>query len=174
MKKIMFEKGSLLVEIIIVIGIIVGALGAILGFVAFSFVNSGIVQQTNEAVALSEEMFEALRNHRDSVGWDDDDTDFDYDGLGVMRLVGGDFHLEKSTDPTPRWMIIAGEETIREFTRKMEFTQLDRDADEHIVPSGTGVSDDPGSVQVTVTVEWNERGRTHQIQTVGYFTNWQN
>jgi len=107
----------------------------------------------SEAVALAEEMLEALRNHRDGVPWSQDDPGIEYDGLGVLGLVPGDFHLKKSTDTPPRWMIVAGSEVIRKFTRAMEFERLERDANDDIVPSGTGTPDED-SVEVTVTVSW--------------------
>jgi type II secretory pathway pseudopilin PulG len=166
------DRGSLLVELIVVVGIIVAALGAVLGFVAFSFVNSGTMQQTAEAVALAEEGLEALRNYRDGTEWSS--TTSGYEGLGGLAFPGPYYlAIERSTDP-PRWKIVAGEEPIREFTRKIKFETLERDANYNIVPSGTpGGTPDPDSIQATITVSWQERGRPHEIQVVEYLTNWQ-
>jgi len=162
------QKGSLLVELVIVIGIIVGVLGAILGLSTFSLLASSTVQQTAEAVALAEEMLEAVRNYRDGTGWSDPTPGFE--GLGVLST--GPYYLEKSSDTPPRWQMSSGTETVGIFTREILFERLRRDASDNLVeyPNGTPDSD---SIEVNVIVSWQERGNTHEIRIVEYLTNWQ-
>jgi hypothetical protein len=164
------NKGSLLVELVIVIGIIVGVLGAILGLATFSLLSSSTVQQTAQATILAEETMEALRNYRDGVPWTQDDMGIEYDGLGTLDFSTGSFHLEKSTDTPAKWQMVSDAETVGIFERKIDFMRLERDGNDDIVVSG---SEDSESVQATVTVTWQERGRAHEVHIVGYLTNWQ-
>lgn len=166
------NKGSLLLELAIVIGIIVGVLGAILGLATFSLLASSTVQQTAEAVALAEETLEAIRNYRDGVPWDQDNAGIAYDGLETLvNASSGPYHLVKSSDTPPRWQMASGTEAIGIYTRRIDLEFLERDGNDNIVE--TGGTDDPDSVEVNVTVSWQERGNTHEIRVVEYLTNWQ-
>ena len=162
------KKGGLLVEIVVVVGIIVGALVAILGLATAFLVTSQVVQQTSQATALAQEGLEIVRNYRDGISWNTDNAGIEYDGLGMLT-PGTMYHLEKSTDAIPRWKMVAGTETIGIFTRKIELGAIQRDANSNIVVAGTP---DPDTKKVTVTVSWQERERSHEVELAAYFTNW--
>jgi Tfp pilus assembly protein PilV len=163
------NRGGSLIEVIIVLAIIVGALAAILGLAALSLVASEIGKQTGEAALLAEDTMEALRNYRDGIDWDDDDPADEYDGLEIAPR-GTAFHMEQSADAVPRWQLIAGAETVNEFTRQVVFEDICRDASDDIVACPGTVDTD--SVEATVTVSWQERGRSHEVELVAYLTNW--
>jgi len=166
------QKGGLLVEIVVVVGIIVSSLAAILGGATTFLVTSQIVQQTSQATALAQEGLEIVRNYRDGTVWA-------VDGLGSPAIVvGTEYHPIISSgewrfdpfDPAP------GLGTIGEFTRKIVFSNVYRD-----IPSPPGSGDidttgggtlDPDTVKATVTVSWQERQRSHKVELEAYFTNW--
>lgn len=155
------EKGGLLVEIVVVVGIIAGSLAAILGLATAFLVTSQIVQQTSQAGALAQEGLEIVRNYRDG-------TDWAVDGLGLVAFAPSSYHPEQSGSP-PEWMLVSGSEAIGEFTRQIKFEQVSRDGSANIATSG---SIDPDTVKATATVSWQERGRNHQVELEAYFTNW--
>ena len=154
-------KGGLLVEIVVVVGIIVGALVAILGLASAFLVTSQIVQQTSQATALVQEALEIVRNYRDG-------TDWAVDGLGALTL-GDLYYPVLSGGSPPAGTLTPGSESINEFTRSFEFEEVQRDGNDDIVAIGTV---DPDTVKATVTVSWEERGRSHQVELEAYFTNW--
>jgi len=163
------ERGGSLVEVIIVVAIIVGALAGILGLAAFSLVASETGKQTTEAVLLAEDTLEALRNYRDGINWDDNDPGDEYDGLQIVTRNTA-YHFHQSSDTVPRWQLLAGSETVDEFTRQIIFVDVCRDSSDNIVACPDTVDSD--SVQATVTVSWQERGRSHDVELVVYLTNW--
>jgi len=162
-------QGVSIIEIMIAVTIITVGLVAILGLASFSLVVSDITKQTTQANILAQETMEAARNYRDGIGWNDDDPGNEYDGLGVVTIPGT-YHFEKSSDSPPRWKLVSGVETINGFTRQIVFDDVRRDINDDIVESG-GV-DDTDTKKVTVTVSWQERTRSHQVEIVTYLTNW--
>jgi len=154
-------------EVVIVIAIIVGALAAIFSLAAFSLVASESGKQTTEAIVLAEDLMEALRNYRDGIDWNDDDPADEYDGLGVVDLDTF-YHFEQSLDATPRWKLLHGAETVGIFTRSVTFESVQRDGNDDI---GVGLVD-PDTIEATVLVSWQERGRSHEVKLVIYLTNW--
>jgi len=150
------QKGSLLVEIVIVAGIIVGSLVAILGLAAFFLTTSQIVQQTSQATALAQETLEIARNVRDGAGW-------------AAIITGGPYHPEQSGSPAA-WILASGAEVVGNFTRQIMFEGVYRDASDNISSSGTL---DPDTIKAIVQVTWQERERNHQVEFSAYFTNWQ-
>jgi len=156
------EKGGLLVEIVVVVGIIVGSLAAILGLATAFLVTSQIVEQTSEATALAQEGLEIVRNVRDGTVWTA------VDGLGQVAFAPSLYHPEQSGIP-PKWILVSGSETIGEFTRQIQFEEVSRDGNDDIAAIGTV---DPDTVNAVVTVSWQERGRSHQVELEAYFTNW--
>jgi len=170
------NKGSLLLELVIVIGIIVGVLGAILGLSTFSLLASSTVQQTAEAVALAEEYAEALRNYRDGVPWDQDDPANEYDGFEYVDFDKNPFRLEKSGDSPPQWKLlsvpVSGQsDTVGIFTREIIMEFAHRDANDNIDSSAPDKDDQ--TVAISIRVSWQERGRTHMVEVANYLTNWQ-
>jgi len=163
-------KGVSIIEIMIAVTIITVGLAAILSLASFSLVVSDITKQTTQANILAQETMEAARNYRDGIGWNDDDPGNEYDGLGVVTIPGT-YHFEKSSDSPPRWKLVSGAETINGFTKQIVFENVQRDINtDDIVESG-GV-DDVDTKKVTVTVSWQERTRSHEVEIVTYLTNW--
>lgn len=177
------QQGFTIVEALIASTIIIVALTSIVGLVTLSLVVSSITKQTTQATLFAQDTMEALRNFRDGVDWNNDDPDDKYNGLGVIP-PGDVYHLEKSTDPTPRWKLLAGVETIDEFTRSAIFRNVCRDTSSDDI---TGITDTDGTTttcvtnggaynadtkETTVTVFWTERGRAHNVELVTYLTNW--
>ena len=157
------QRGGLLVEIVVVVGIIVGALVAILGLATAFLVTSQIVQQTSQATALAQEGLEIVRNVRDGTIWTA------VDGLGQVAFAPSLYHPEQSGSP-PKWILVSGSETIGEFTRQIQFARVYRDGSANIVAApGTLDSD---TVKATAKVSWQERERSHEVELAAYFTNW--
>ena len=156
------EKGSLLVEIVIVAGIVAGSLTAILGVATTFLVISHVVQQTSQATALAQEGLEIVRNYRDGTSWSA--------GLGAVAYGPTVYHSVQSGNP-PQWTFVSGSETINEFSRQIVFAQVCRNASANIVAC-PGSSTDANSKKATVTVSWQERGRSHKVELTAYFTNW--
>ena len=153
------EKGSLIVEILVVIAIIAFAFAGLFGLVIFSLDASHLSSQNTQAKALVQEEIEALRNFRDGTTWSQN-------GLGVLT-TGQNYYLQASGG---RWQLALGQETIGNFTRKIIFSDVQRDVNSNIVSNG-GVND-PETKKAGVSVSWTEKGRPHQISISTYFTNW--
>lgn len=153
------QKGSLLIEILVVAGIIISSLATILGLAAIFLTTSQIVQQTSQATVLAQDVLESVRNYRDGTDWSV--------GLGAVTL-GALYHPEQSGSP-PAWQLGAGAETIEEFTRQIVFEEVLRDANDDIALAGIA---DPDTVKAVVQVSWQERGRSHQVELTAYLTNW--
>src|SRR3989338_472083 len=156
------NRGGSLVEIVVIAGIIVGSLAVILGLAAFFLATSQVVQQTSQATALAQEALEIVRNIRDGTEWS-------VDGLGTFTL-GDLYHPEQLGGPPPEWTLVAGSETIDEFARQIVFEEVYRDGSDNIYPSGGSLH--PDTVKTVAVVSWEERGRTHRVELVAYFTNW--
>ncbi|HEY4510133.1 MAG TPA: hypothetical protein VJC15_04065 [Candidatus Paceibacterota bacterium] len=171
LNKIKSEKGGLLVEIVVVVGIIVGSLVAILGLATTFLVTSQIVQQTSQATALAQEGLEIVRNYRDGIPWNTDPVPLTwevYDGLGVVDF-GDLYYVKKSMDVIPQWQLLKDPvPPINEFTREIVFEEVQRDGNDDINPGTV----DPDTVKAIVTVSWEERGRSHVVELEAYFTNW--
>lgn len=156
------EKGGLLVEIVVVVGIIVGSLVAILGLATTFLVTSQIVQQTSEATALAQEGLEIVRNYRDGTVW--------AVGLGAVAFAPSSYHPEQFGSP-PKWILVSGSETIGEFKREIVFEAVCRNSS-HNITACPGSYTDADTRKAIVTVSWQERGRSHQVELEAYFTNW--
>ena len=177
------QQGFAIIEALIASTIIIVALTSIVGLVTLSLVVSSITKQTTQATLFAQDTMEALRNFRDGVDWNNDDSFNEYDGLGVI-LPDDVYHLEQSGDIPPRWKLLAGNETIDEFTRSAVFRNVCRDTSSDDI---TGITDTNGTTttcvinegvynadtkEVTVTASWTERGRSHEVELVTYLTNW--
>ncbi|MFQ6049561.1 MAG: prepilin-type N-terminal cleavage/methylation domain-containing protein [Candidatus Paceibacterales bacterium] len=155
------KKGVSLMEILVAIAIIAFTLTILLGLTSFSLGTATLIKQTNQANNIAQETMEVVRNFRDGTNWGTD-------GLGALT-VGIDYYPQKSGSPA-KWQLSAGSETINGFTRTVSIEDVQRDANDNIVVSGG--TNDPDTKKVTVTVSWEERGRTHQIELITYLTNW--
>ncbi|MCK4473733.1 hypothetical protein KAU40_00475 [Candidatus Parcubacteria bacterium] len=156
------KKGIAVIEILIIIVIITTALTALLGLVAFSLRASVLIKETTQAKNIAEGIIEQTRNFRDGTIWDTD-------GLGVLS-TGIIYHIEKTTDALPKWQIVAGEETIDGFTRKVIFGEVQRDGDDNIVETEGTIDSD--TKKITAAVSWQTKGKTRQIEIITFLTNW--
>jgi Tfp pilus assembly protein PilV len=163
------NKGISIIELLVGAGILTLSTSALLGFLAFTITTSSFLKQQAEARALTEEALEAVRNFRDGTGWEDDDPQNEYDGLGRLQ-TGVAYHVELSQDPIPRWQLIAGSETLGMFSRSVAFENVQRDVNDDIVEEN-GVQDQD-TKKVTVTVSWTAKTKSHEVTLVSYFTNW--
>ena len=151
------KKGISVIEILVVIAIVVIALVSFLGLITFSLRVSTLMKETSQANNLAQETIEAVRNFRDG-------TDWSVDGLGTL-IVGASYYPEKSGDVPPRWQIVAGEEAVNGFIRKVIFHQVYRDADDNIAETGNL---DENTRKIIAIVSWRDK----EIEIVTYLTNW--
>lgn len=155
------EKGTSIIEILVVIAIIGIALVSLLGLATFSLKASTLIKETSQAKGLAVEAMEALRSFRDGTTWGTD-------GIGALN-TGINYYPVKSTDTPPRWQLNLGEENINGFTRKVVFDNVSRDAADNIETTYNPANDDPETRKVTVTVSWEDK----KVEIVTYLTNWQ-
>lgn len=163
------NKGISIIELLVGASILTLSLSALFGFLAFTLTTSSFLKQQTEASALAQELLEASRSFRDGTGWNDDDPQNKYDGLGRVQ-TGVAYHPELSEDVPSRWQLVAGSETVRMFVRSVTFENVQRDVDSNIVTTG-GIND-PHTKQATATVLWSAKSKNHQVDIVTYFTNW--
>ena len=153
--------GVSLIELLIVIAIITIGLVYLLGMFSFSLRISGEEKRINQANFMAQEMMEGLRNFRDGTNWQEN-------GLGTLA-VSAPYYLAKTGSP-PSWTLILGEETKDVFTQRIVFDDVQRDLNANIIENG-GIFD-ADSKKVTVTVSWQERGKSQQVELITFFTNW--
>ena len=149
--------------------IIVVTITALLGFGSFSLKTASLLKQTTQASFLVQGYMEAIRNYRDNTGWNDDDLENLYDGLGIIT-TGVSLNLKLSEDVISRWQLLSGVETIGIFTRDVVIEPTERNGLYNIVESGGII--DPETKKATVTVSWQERGEVRELKAESYFTNW--
>jgi len=134
------KKGISIIEILVVIAIIITALSSLLGLASFSLGVSTLIKQTNQANNLSQEVMEAVRNFRDGTSWD-------IDGLGKLA-TSTDYYPQATGSPS-KWQLVQGTENIDGFTRKVVFSNVQRDGNGNIVEGG-GVND-PQTKKITAS-----------------------
>ena len=151
------NSGFMMLEAIISIAIIVIAFTALMSLV-FSVVSlSGSVQKQTQADSLIKEEFEAIRNFRDGTKWATT-------GLGVVT-TGSPYYLVNNAG---KWALTAGTETQGNYTRKVVFDKVSRDASGNIEATYNQARVDNDTIKITVTVTYP--GKT--MQDVTYLTNW--
>ena len=121
----MGRPGQSLIEIIVAVGLAAAMLPAVLTGLVASREGQAQGQQRTEALALSREVIEAVRQVR-NTGW--------------SGLSNGTFH---PTAETGNWKLEIGSETVGDFTRSIVV--------EDYVRSG---SVDPSMKKITTTVSW--------------------
>ncbi len=155
------KNGLSLIEILVAITIISTTLVSLLGLTSFALKITSSINQTNRANNIAQGLMEQVRNFRDGTLWN-------VDGLGIVA-TNTDYYIQKSGTPL-KWQPVEGIETTDVFTKKIVFENVMRDANDDIVTAGG--TNDPNTKKVSVTVFWDERGISHQIELVSYFTNW--
>jgi len=159
------KKGISAIEILIAVAIIALTFTSLLGLATFSLKASLLTKENIKAKNIAQETLEAVRNFRDGTDWED--------ANGLKNILTGEdnpYHPEKNGSVPPEWELVAGEEAINGFTRKVFFYNVQRDINDNIVESG-GINDDY-TKKVKVFVSWQERGRDHQIEIITYLTDW--
>lgn len=153
------NKGLSVVEIIVVIAIIVIILASLLNLALFSLRFSIAVKETKQANLLAVEMIEIARNFRDSTDWHNN-------GLGSLVSGIAYYPLKDTAVSPPAWTLAEGEEIVGQFTRKLIFSNANRDAEGNIIQSG-GV-EDSDTKQVRAIILWKDK----EIEIITYLTNW--
>ena len=167
LQKVEAGKGVSIIEILVIVSIITFALVSILGVAVFSLKVSLLTKETSKAKNIAEGTLEAIRNYRDNVDWDNDDLVDKYDGLGIVDT--SPYHLEKSGDVPPKWMLISGSDTIDDFNREIVFEYVSRDPfSNDIEDPYNPANKDSDTKKAIVTISWKDK----QIQLSTYFTNW--
>ncbi len=151
-----FSLVELLISISIAAIILVGMAQAVV--IAVDTTERG--RRATEAANLAEEGIEALRAMRDD-SWSSNIQPL-ANGASYYPVISGDSWTITASDPG----LIAGR-----YTRKVELSEVYRDADDDISASG---SLDPKSRGVTVTVEWLEGDDTASLILETYITNFLN
>ncbi|TET84704.1 MAG: hypothetical protein E3J36_00615 [Candidatus Nealsonbacteria bacterium] len=164
-----FNKGLSIIEILIVIAIIGFALVSILGLVSLSLKTSTSIKEITQANALAQEAMEAIRNFRDGTEWDTNGLR-DHIEAGATTSDPYRPELDNNFDP-PKWILVEGEETIGDFTRKVVFKKVSRDPlTQNIEPTYNEDNDDSDTRKVEATVSWKNENK--KIKLVTYLTNW--
>lgn len=145
-----------MIEILVVIAIITIALSSLLGMAILSLKISNSLKDTSQADVLTRDTMEAIRNFRDGTSWY-------IDGIGILPN-NTDCYFRVSGSSA--WEFVPGVETIDQFSRKVVFYDVMRDANRNIVQADGVV--DPDTKKVEVTVSWKDK----EIKIEAYFTNW--
>lgn len=156
-----FTKGISIIEILVVIAIMAVSFSGLLGIVSFSLSASSLLKQKLEADFLAQDTMEAVRNFRDGTAWSSN-------GLGVLT-AGSVYFAQKTADVPMKWILTPGTENTGIFSRKVVFEKVFRDSNSNIASSGT---EDVNTKKATVTVSWQEKGRSHSVELITYFMNW--
>ena len=163
------KKGISIIEILIVITIIGFALVSVLGLASLSLKTSTSIKELTQANTLAQEVIEAIRNFRDGTEWDINGLK-DYIETGAATSDPYHPELDNNFDP-PKWILVEGEETIGDFTRKVVFKKVSRDSlTANIEPTYNTDRDDYDTRKVEATISWNNGNK--KIELVTYFTNW--
>jgi type II secretory pathway pseudopilin PulG len=142
MKKIIYNKGFLMVEVIVVISIISISMIASMAVAQKSIYVSRQAVHATEAAFLLEEGAEAVRILRDN------------DWANISGLTAGANYYPTFSGGT--WTLSSTPNTVDIFTRTVSIADVLRDnVTQDIGPSGTN---DAGTKQVNVTVSWTEGG----------------
>ncbi|MBI2450902.1 MAG: hypothetical protein HYV52_00985 [Parcubacteria group bacterium] len=152
------KNGFGLVEIIVAVGLLAGAIFAITELTFF--LNRTAKERTvsERAVFLTKEGLELTRTIRDR-GW----TNYI-----ANQTIGIDLHPVLGGTPAG-WSFASGTETIDNiFVRKIVLSNVNRDSQDNIVLTG-GVLD-PGTKKVIATVSWGVK----KIEFTAYITNFLN
>ncbi len=137
------EKGFALIEALVAVMIISGALLSIVTLANRSLNFSRNTLKSYQATLATEEAVEAVKSIR-RESWDDN--------IAVLT-IGTNYGIQLGAT---NWEIVAAPQTNNlGFTRTIVFNQGYRDANDDIADSGTA---DPNLRKVTVTTSWSDAG----------------
>ena len=141
--KSFFQKGALMVEVIVVVSIITVSILVALAVAQKSIYLARQSLHHSQSAFLLEEGAEAVKVIRDNA----------WSGISSLTL-STDYYLSFSGGA---WILSATPSQVGIFTRKIVFSSAYRDANQDLAPSGT--LDDQTRL-VTVTVSWTEGAQT--------------
>lgn len=167
------NRGSLLLEILVVIGI----LAVIVSFGSQFFLSSARSNQStrmkNAAVGLAEETFEAVRG----ISTENWVTMYQPpNGTGDPVTAKGAGNHYRITATGTKWIIESGEETVNldgiNFTRYFTIDNISRDAvGRNIEAVYNSANDDPSTQKITVVVSW---AGDEPLTMTQFLTRWRN
>jgi Tfp pilus assembly protein PilV len=157
MKKINFNKGSGLVEILVAVFIITIILGSLVAVASMYLSNAKESLKSTQAAYLASEGIEAVKTIRDT-SWDE-----------ITALVHGtDYYLYFDTNLSV-WKATTTKSTIGDFSRILNISSVYRDPNYSIVLSGGTI--DTNTKKVTAYVSWNTKNSTTTKHISTYITN---
>jgi len=174
---IVFKKnksggGFTLLEVITAIFILTVGGGAAFNLIQQTLASSSLIKERLIASYLAQEGMELVKNLRDTawlkakteptISWDEylpaGDWQADYSTQGLNQVYDDNSYL--NIDANGFYSYSSG--TSTKFKRKISISEkTDLDGD-----------DKPDKMKASVTVSWQERGRTHNLEVLEYLTNW--
>lgn len=154
------DPGVSVVEIVVALFFVGISMGALFSVLTFSVRTSGLQQQELRAQLMAQEALEAVREYRSNTEWDA--------GVGSLN-TSMEYHPALTGDPED-WTFSSGSEDLDGFTRSVVFNDVYRDGSDNITTGGGSLDSD--SREVVVTVEWDDRGRGHEVTHTAIITNW--
>ena len=166
MKRIIIKnKGSLLLELLVAIAILVVVLSVGTQTVFVSLRSSKVSSERDVATGLANEAFEAVRGVTEE-NWHN-----------IYGLIKSPQHYyATSTVPLGKWTLAAGDEIISlnktDFTRYIIIDNVSRDPTTRAIDASYILTnDDPSTQKATVTVSWPN---ADPVTLSGYFFRWEN
>ncbi len=144
------KSGQSLVELLLAVALAAVILPALLTGMVASREGKAQQNQRSEAVTLLKETEDTVRRVRDN-GWS-------------TFAVNGTFHPVISGS---NWTLVAGPDTVGDFTRSVTISNVERDSSGAIVTSGGSV--DPSTKKATITINWTQP-RTSSVTSTLYIT----
>lgn len=155
------QRGSLMLEIIVSVGVLALFCVAIGGIVV---ANARVVTTANletRATAIAREGMEEVIAIK-QASWS---------GVALTSPTNT-YIVQKVEVASPYFELHAGpSEQVDSFTRTITMTQGMRDAGTQIL-SDAGTLPDPNTRKVIVSVTWDDRGTHKSVSLVSYLTNW--
>lgn len=149
------QQGLSMVELVVVMSIIGVFFVGVSGILIDSLHNLTKIEARSRAYFFAQDAIEAAKNIRDR-NWDE-----------IENLeIGTVYHPLRSGD---EWTLVAGAETISNYTRGLVLADVLRDSEGNIVMEG-GTAD-PLMRQVKVTVTWPDQDQ--EVVLANYLTHWQ-
>lgn len=145
-----FQKGQLLVEILITVGLFAIIAPALLSGLVEPFQSRPQQEQYTTSTSLMKETREAVRSVRER-GW-------------ASFAVNGTFHPVLTNGV---WSLVTGEDTISGISRSIVISDVYRNSSGSIVTSGGTL--DPSTKRVVTTLSWTTP-RTGSVSTTDYVT----
>lgn len=137
------KAGFGIIEIIIVIAVLAGAMFVFAQMAAISLKALREEKKAVEASYLAQEAIEAVRAVRDS-GW-----------TNISSLTAGaDYYPQISGSA---WVLTGGVDSIGEYSRKIIVNNVSRDGNDDIEAVYVADNNDPNTKKLTVTVSWDSK-----------------